>query len=341
MGKNALGLLDEGRTAWNPPARGRVEPWTRRESQRRARADALTIGLVNNMPDAALEQTERQFRALLAAAAGAVPLRLALFTLPDVPRDEVARARLAGYAPFGTITTAGLDALVVTGTEPRAADLRDEPYWDTLTGLLDWAEASGVPTVLSCLAAHAAVLHADGIARVRLPEKRFGVFAHETVQRHPLTCGLAAGFAAPHSRWNEVSEAALAACGWQVLTRSAEAGPDLFVRQRRSLTVCFQGHPEYEPDTLLREYKRDVRRFLAGTRADYPPLPRGAVAPDAWPALAAFRDRAQASRDAALMAAFPPLASPPWHGAAPWRAAAATVWGNVLAWVREAAAHHV
>jgi len=309
-------------------------------SRRQTGVATLTVGLVNNMPDAALEQTERQFRDLLAGATTRAA-RFVLFTLPGVPRGDTTWSRLTDYMPFGSIGRAGLDLLVITGTEPRSANLRDEPYWQPFAELLDWAEAAGVPTVLSCLAAHAALLHSDGIERRRLAEKCFGVFEQEVVRPHPLTRGLPARFAGPHSRWHEIPEAALAAGGWQVLTRSAEVGPDLFVRERRGLTIGLQGHPEYDPDSLAREFRRDVRRYLLGDRSDYPRAPIGALAPETLPALEAFRARALAARGEALLPEFPPLAPLLHDGAAPWRAAAATIWRNVMAMVAEDRARHV
>jgi homoserine O-succinyltransferase len=307
-----------------------------------AAAAALTIGLVNNMPDAALAQTERQFRALIAAAVAPARARIRLFSLPGVPRGEAVRVLMTNYMAFDSIARAGLDLLVVTGTEPRAGDLRAEPYWPALTWLLDWAQAEGVPMLLSCLAAHAAVLHADGIARVRLADKRFGVFAHTRVAAHPLTRGLPEHFVVPHSRWHEVPAAALAAAGWEVLTQSPVAGVDLFARRGRSLTLCCQGHPEYAPDTLAREYRRDVRRFLAGERADYPAPPQAVFAPATLAALADFRASALRRRDVALLAEWPKLpaeAAAP-DAAPPWQAAAATVWRNLLADLREEQLRH-
>ena len=65
--------------------------------------------------------------------------------------------------------------------------------------------------------------------------------------------------------------------GYRLLTRSAAAGADAFVREEQggSLFVFFQGHPEYETDTLAREYRRDVGRFLRGEREHYPAAPEG------------------------------------------------------------------
>ena len=58
--------------------------------------NCLTVGLVNNMPDAACEATERQFHKLLRAASRDVVVRLKLFSVPSVPRSETMRAELAG-----------------------------------------------------------------------------------------------------------------------------------------------------------------------------------------------------------------------------------------------------
>jgi len=101
-------------------------------------ANCLEIGLVNNMPDAALEATERQFRALLDAAADGIVVRLTLYGLPDVPRAEWGRRHVSSfYAGIGDLWDRHHDGLIVTGTEPRSPDLRDEPYWGSLTRVLD------------------------------------------------------------------------------------------------------------------------------------------------------------------------------------------------------------
>ena len=65
---------------------------------------AIEIGIVNNMPDAALELTERQFIGLLAAASGKTPVRVRLFALPQIGRGEFARRRLiSDYAEIGRL----------------------------------------------------------------------------------------------------------------------------------------------------------------------------------------------------------------------------------------------
>ena len=46
---------------------------------------------------------------------------------------------------------------------------------------------------------------------------------------------------------------------------------DSFVKKKkRSLFVHFQGHPEYGAQTLLKEYRRDIKRFLRAERETIP-----------------------------------------------------------------------
>src|SRR6185295_4347207 len=235
----------------------------------------IDIGLVNNMPDAALDATVRQFRALLGAAADDIVVRLKLFTIPEVPRTDFGRQQVSGYSDISELWDSHFDGLIVTGAEPRAADLEDEPYWESQTRVLEWAERHTYSTILSCLAAHAGILHIDGIVRRPLDDKRFGVFECDRVADHPLTAAAPSRLQMPQSRWNEIPEEALLACGYRVLTRSDAAGVDSFVKQRKSLFVFFQGHPEYEAVTLLLEYRRDVARYLRGERDTYPLMPEG------------------------------------------------------------------
>ncbi len=270
----------------------------------------LEVGLVNNMPDSALQSTERQFLTLLRAAADAVPVRLRLFSLPDVPRGEQGRRHLSlGYRTVDQLWDAGLDALIVTGTEPRAASLMDEPYWDSFTRLLDWAKDNTLSTIWSCLAAHAAVLHLDGVRRRPLAEKCFGVFDCERTSDHPLLLGAAARLRVPHSRWNVLEEAPLTASNYSVLARSPDIGADTFVKQqRRSLFVFFQGHPEYDDGALLREYRRDIGRYLRHERDTYPPMPHGYFDNAAADELNGFRRLAESERREQTLDRFPTVA---------------------------------
>src|SRR5260370_40605707 len=272
--------------------------------------ECIKIALINNMPDAALEDTELQFFELLNTAAEDNPVLLKLFSLPKIPRSDRGLGYLNSfYFPIEDLFSSRFDGVIITGTEPRQPNLRDEPYWSALADVLDWAEENTASTVLSCLAAHAAVLHSDGIGRHALDDKQFGVFDDRRVSDHVLTGETSEPLRFPHSRWNEVREDALTSCGDSVLTTSAEAGVSLFVKKKKkSLFVHFQGHPEYGAGTLWKEYRRDVRRFLTRETPTYTNMPHGYFGTTTTKALDEFRDTALSHPREYLIPAFPEVA---------------------------------
>jgi homoserine O-succinyltransferase/O-acetyltransferase len=299
--------------------------------------NCLTVGLVNNMPDAACEATERQFLKLLRTASNDVVVLVKLFAIAAVPRAETTRAELAGrYRDLADLWNTPLDGLIVTGAEPVAADLKDEPYWGALSALVDWARGNSVSAIWSCLAAHAAVLHADGIVRERLADKLSGVFDCERTGDHPLLAAMAPRLRVPHSRLNDLPEAALVAGGYRVLARSATAGVDTFVKEQGegSLFLFFQGHPEYDVDSLLREYRRDVGRFLRGERSAYPQAPQNYFNSAATFLADDFRLRAGGEARGTLTGDFP------MEGLAAgvddsWRDAAVAVFRNWIKYLKD------
>jgi homoserine O-succinyltransferase len=275
-------------------------------------AAVLTIGLINNMPDAALQATERQFIRLLKAAAGANLVDLHCFSLPSVSRSETAKSRIEKlYTGIEHLDRLPIDGLIVTGAEPRAADLKQEPFWQELTEIIDWAEANTRSTIWSCLAAHAAVLHLDGIERHRLGKKCTGVYQCAKVADDWLTEDIPWPLKVSHSRLNELRASELTERGYQVLTESRKAGVDIFAKRLRSHFIFFQGHPEYDALSLQLEYLRDVSRFLAGERDGYPALPIGYFDAVTEHRLASFQKRASLERKPGLSAELPDLARRP------------------------------
>ena len=266
----------------------------------------LTIGLVNNMPDAALLATERQFMRLLRQAAGPLRIDLHCFSLPSVHRSQAAKWRVdRQYADIADLDRLKIDGLIVTGAEPNAATLPEEPFWRDLTDIVDWAKANTRSTIWSCLAAHAAVLHLDGIERQRLGTKCSGIYDCAKVTDNWLTANLPSPLRISHSRLNELRASDLTMKGYQLLTQSREAGVDIFTKELRSQFVFFQGHPEYDALSLEREYLRDISRYLAGERGDYPAVPAGYFDAETETKLAHFARRASVERRPALSAELP------------------------------------
>lgn len=299
-------LLEKRRLIVSP---GLAPTQLRREDQfgRPQHADVdLTIGLVNNMPDAALQATERQFMRLLRQAAGETRIDFHCFSLPSVVRSQTSQWRVERqYTDIAELGRLRLDGLIVTGAEPVAATLQQEPFWRELTDMIDWARANTRSTIWSCLAAHAAVLHLDGIERRRLGAKCSGIYDCAKVTDSWLTADVPSPLKIPHSRLNELRAGDLAARGYQLLTASPQAGVDIFAKQLGSQFVFFQGHPEYDALSLEREYLRDIARFLAGQRDGYPALPVGYFDAETEQRLAGFEQRARVERRPGLSAELP------------------------------------
>lgn len=295
-------------------------------------AKLVRIGLINNMPDAALESTERQFLGLLDSAASRISVQVSFFALPDVPRNEAGRQHIKqNYSDLDGLWKSDIDGLIVTGREPRTANLKDEPYWESLTRVLEWAKDNTHSTIWSCLAAHAAILHMDSIVRRRSDQKRCGVFDCIKLCDHPLTAGLSSLIKTPHSRWNDIPEDELRSCGYNVLTQAQGAGADIFVKQGSSLFVFLQGHPEYESDTLLLEYRRDVRRYLTGETDIYPSMPHHYFDPETEAALRLLQGKATLRRKQDLLAEVAALDGKSIGRT--WHSSASRLYGNWLSYL--------
>ena len=179
---------------------------------------AVHVGLVNNMPDADMRATELQFAKLLKDSAGALDVRLRLFSFRGIARSEQARSRMDGfYDDAEFLQAASIDALIVTGA--GEGDPRLQPHWQELTQLIDWAETGTLSTIFSGPAAQAAVLHLDGIAARALPRKLAGVFPAMRVEDDPLFFSQTLTMPVPHGRSHDIPEEDLG--NYRVLSRLA------------------------------------------------------------------------------------------------------------------------
>lgn len=164
---------------------------------------------------------------------------------------------------------------------------------EPLQKTLDWAAENLTSTLCACLATHATIQHFYGVSRKKLPEKRWGIFSHRVVdQTHPLVRQINTRFDVPHSRWYDLSQQSLASTGVKTLVESKMGGIHLAVSQDGFRFVYFQGHPEYEINSLLKEYKREVNRYLNHERQDYPPFPTHYFSQKAKDILNAYKKRA-------------------------------------------------
>lgn len=235
----------------------------------------LHIGFLNMMPDAALEATERQFMRLMGSSNRIAQFYIHPFTIEGVDREGAAGEHVKNYyEDFDGLKAAGLDALIITGANVTEADITKERFWQPMTEIMDWARENVTSTLCSCLASHGAFMHYHGILRTHLARKRWGVYSHRIVSgSHPLLSNINTRFDTPHSRFNDVRREQMEDAGLQVLVTSKEAGVLLAVSPDGLRFAYFQGHPEYDIVSLMKEYKREISRYLRRERDDYPPFP--------------------------------------------------------------------
>ena len=256
----------------------------------------LHIGLLNMMPDSALQATERQFIRLVGSSNRIAQFYVHPFAVDSHARGADAQQYIARYyEEFETLVDEGLDALIITGANPVQDDLTNEAFWEPLVEVLAWARESVCSVICSCLATHADFKATYGVERERLPEKRWGVYSHRVLERdHPLVSDINTRFDAPHSHVYDLSPEQFREAGAIVLAESEEAGVHLAVSPDGLRLIYFQGHPEYDATSLMKEYKREVGRAAAGTR-DYPPFPASYFDADTSVLLETYRSELMAA----------------------------------------------
>lgn len=257
----------------------------------------LHIGLLNMMPDAALRATERQFLRLVGSCNRIVQICIHPFSVDAQSRGAEAQAYLGEfYEEFEDLREEGLDALILTGANPVTADITAEAFWQPMIEVVDWAQENVCSILCSCLASHAMLKQYHGVERFRRPSKRWGVYSHRVTEPdHPLVRHVNTRFDAPRSHVFEVSPEQVEDAGGRILAADPATGWHLATSADGFRFVYFQGHPEYDIDSLLKEYKREMQRFAAGEREDLPPYPDNYL-PDA------AREILDAHRDAAAQA---------------------------------------
>ena len=234
----------------------------------------LHIGLLNMMPDSALEITERQFMRLVGNSNQIAQFYVHVFSLPGLDRSPESAAYIDRYyTDFEQVKQDGLDALVISGANVANPSLDQENFWQPLTEVIEWAREHVTSTLCSCLSTHALMKYFYKIDRIKRDSKIWGVFEHRVTQpSHPLLREINTRFDVPHSRWNSITRDHFEAAGLTVLIQSLDDEVHMAVSPDQLRMVYFQGHPEYDINSLLKEYKRDLLSYLAGQNVQ-PPYP--------------------------------------------------------------------
>ncbi|MGW6085193.1 homoserine O-acetyltransferase/O-succinyltransferase family protein, partial [Bacillus subtilis] len=156
------------------------------------------------------------------------------------------------------------DGMIITGAPIEHLAFEEVSYWEELKEIMEWSKTNVTSTLHICWGAQAGLYYHYGVEKIQMPKKIFGVFEHTVLSKHErLVRGFDELYYVPHSRHTDINMEQLQAVpDLNILTASKEAGVCLIVSKDEK-QVFLTGHPEYDTNTLLQEYERDLERNLS------------------------------------------------------------------------------
>jgi homoserine O-succinyltransferase/O-acetyltransferase len=220
----------------------------------------LRVAILNLMPTKIA--TETQILRLL----GNSPLQVEVTLLHTASHQSknVSEEHLVNhYKSFGQVRRQKFDGLIITGAPVELLPFEEVDYWPELKDIMDWAEENVFSSLFICWGAQAGLYHHYGIPKYELPNKMFGIFPHNVLERyHKLMRGFDDIFMAPHSRHTEVRRTDIEKVPELVILAESNEAGIYIVASRDGRHTFVTGHSEYDPLTLKGEYDRDVNKGL-------------------------------------------------------------------------------
>lgn len=216
----------------------------------------LQIAILNLMPTKIT--TETQLLRLLGNTSLQVEVTL-LRTNSHQSKNTPEEHLLAFYKTFDEIRNRKFDALIITGAPVEHLPFEEVDYWKELQEIMDWGLRNVFSLFYICWGAQAALYHQFGIPKHPLPDKQFGVFPHQVVERNvKLLRGFDDIFYAPHSRHTEVRREDIEKVPQLKILVESEAAGVYIAASQDDRQIFVTGHSEYDPLTLKNEYDRDI-----------------------------------------------------------------------------------
>ena len=220
----------------------------------------LKIAILNLMPTKIVTETQ------LLRLVGNSPLQVEIILLRSKSHDSknTPKSHLdAFYKTFDDIRNTNLDGLIITGAPVETLEFQQVDYWEELGDILEWSKSHVYSTLHICWAAQAGLHYHYGIEKSPTERKVFGVYSHTVLDKSTqLTRGFDDVFYAPHSRHTTISaEDIQKHPALKIIAASEEAGVYI-VMAKNGRQIFVTGHSEYDPDTLKREYDRDIAKGM-------------------------------------------------------------------------------
>lgn len=176
------------------------------------------------------------------------------------PKNTPIEHMIMFYKDFDELKEQRFDGMIVTGAPVEQMEFEEVTYWDEVSSIFEWAKTHVTSTMYICWAAQAGLYHHYGVPKHDLPKKMFGIFKqHCSIEAHlPIFRGFDDVFCMPQSRHTEVRSEDIDKCSeLTIIAESDESGVGI-VMARDGREFFITGHMEYNPDTLDKEYRRDM-----------------------------------------------------------------------------------
>ncbi|MGM9697310.1 MAG: homoserine O-succinyltransferase [Prevotella sp.] len=221
----------------------------------------LKIVILNLMPLKITTETD------LVRLLSNTPLQLEISFMKlksHTPKNTPIEHMMMFYRDFEEMRDEKFDGMIVTGAPVETYDYEEVTYWDEISTILKWARTHVMSTMYICWAAQAGLYCHYGIPKYPLAKKMFGIFRQRPLKPHlPIFRGFDDMFYMPHSRHTEIRREDIEKCpDLTIIAESPESGVSM-VMARGGREFYVTGHLEYAPDTLDKEYRRDI-----GVRSD-------------------------------------------------------------------------
>lgn len=218
----------------------------------------LRLAILNLMPKK--QETELQLLRLIGSSP--LPVDVDFLHTGSYQSKNVSLEHLdAYYKVLDEVKDDDYDGLIVTGAPIEHLAFDDVTYYDELVDIMEWSTDHVKSRFFICWGAQFALGYYYGIEKVGLPQKLFGIYQYQTIERsNPYVRGFNDSYFVPVSRHTTMDREAIEnEPALQVLTTSSTLGPDLITSADQCDLFIF-GHLEYDRYTLESEYKRDKGR---------------------------------------------------------------------------------
>ena len=218
----------------------------------------LKIAVVNIMPEK--EHTELQLLRLLSNS----PLQVEItFIRMDSHEHKNSSDDYLQkfYKSYSEIRHDYFDGMIITGAPVEKLEFAEVDYWNEITDIMEWSKTHVTSAMFICWAAQAGLYYHYGIEKYDFDKKLSGVFRHELLSNdEEIVRGFDDIFYAPHSRHTGVrTEELKKHPELKIMAQSDKAGAFLVLDKQNS-RIFVTGHPEYDPNTLSKEYFRDIKK---------------------------------------------------------------------------------